>query len=252
MEASKATTADWIDQPAQLASFIDHLGELKPFWTLLYLDIQGDNVSPHGSVSVLSVSFFKEPCPFLIDVLTLGEKAFSTPGTQTGRTLKDILESSEIKKAFFDVRSDAHALYHNYGIRLGGVQDLQVMEVVVRESPDKRSLRSFEDIMLGDIGLDSTEEVQAFQKTMERRKRLVGLGTGGQNMFNQRPLPEDAATFCIFDVKFLHLMQFRLNDRLKRGEKDKVMTASKQWVEQGQAADFTGQGKYMALAPRGL
>lgn len=249
MQAARATSADWIDQPFQLANFIDHLGELKPFWTLLFLDVQGYD----GCVSVLSVSFFREPRPFLVDVLTLGEKAFSTPGTESGRTLKDILESSEIKKAFFDVRGDAHALYRHYGIRLGGVQDLQLMEVVSRQSLDKRSLRSFADIVLAEIGMDSDEEVDKFNRTIERRKRLVALeGAGAQKMFNQRPLSADAVEYCILDVKFLHIMHFRLNDRLKRGEKEQVMEASKKWVEQGQAADFAGQGEHMAVAPTGL
>ncbi|PNY24612.1 Uncharacterized protein TCAP_05463 [Tolypocladium capitatum] len=252
MEASKATTAEWIDQPAQLANFIDYIGALPPHYTLLYLDVQGDNLGTHGAVSVLSVSLCKDPRVFLIDVLTLGAKAFSTPGTQTGRTMKYILESREIEKAFFDVRSDAHALYHNYGIRLGGVQDLQVMEVVIRKSSDKRSLRSFADIMLGDIGLDSIEEVEKFNKTMQRRKKLIAVeGAGAREMFNQRPLSEDAMTYCIFDVKFLHLMRFCFNDRLSRG-KDMAIMLSEEWVKQGQAADFTGRGEHMALAPPGL
>lgn len=47
-------------------------------------------------------------------------------------SLKSILESSMTPKVFFDVRTDSDALYGQFGIRLAGIIDLQLMEVASR------------------------------------------------------------------------------------------------------------------------
>jgi exonuclease 3'-5' domain-containing protein 1 len=69
---------------------------------------------------------------YLIDVHTLQEKAFLTAGT-AGKPLKTILESDKIPKVFFDVRNDSDALYAHFGIKLAGVQDIQLMELATRD-----------------------------------------------------------------------------------------------------------------------
>jgi exonuclease 3'-5' domain-containing protein 1 len=59
----------------------------------------------------------------LVDIYTLGDKAFPTIGAG-GRTLKGILESDSIPKVFFDVRNDSDALFSHFQIRLAGIHDL--------------------------------------------------------------------------------------------------------------------------------
>ncbi len=62
----------------------------------------------------------------------------SGPGTGGGssgapggglRCLKEMLECPSVTKLFFDVRCDAEALYHQHGVNLRGVVDLQLSEV---------------------------------------------------------------------------------------------------------------------------
>ena len=74
----------------------------------LYIDLEGINLSRNGSISILQVFVSSSRRTYLVDIHTLRNKAFSTPGTN-GCTLKDILESDVIPKVFFDVRNDSDA-----------------------------------------------------------------------------------------------------------------------------------------------
>ncbi|KAM7185561.1 hypothetical protein V8F20_011754, partial [Naviculisporaceae sp. PSN 640] len=116
----------------------------------LYIDIQlidhynttatsQAHMQPQGGISLMQIYLIpqdhNEPGHiYLLDVLTLGKQAaFETPRSpHTKITLKTILESPTIPKVFFDVRADAGVLYHQYGISLEGVQDLQLMEFAAR------------------------------------------------------------------------------------------------------------------------
>ena len=59
---------------------------------------------------------------------TLQHNAFDTVGS-SGCTLRAVLESDNIIKIFFDIRNDSDALFSLYGVRVGGIEDLQLMEL---------------------------------------------------------------------------------------------------------------------------
>lgn len=65
---------------------------------------------------------------YLVDVTTLGRSVFDTAGSDK-RTLKHILESEDTIKVFFDIRNDSDALFSLCGVRIGGVEDTQLMEL---------------------------------------------------------------------------------------------------------------------------
>ena len=67
---------------------------------------------------------------------TLGKEAFTHLGTG-GIALQDILESSAVTKVFFDIRNDSDALFSLFGVRVGGIEDLQLMELATRTSNRK-------------------------------------------------------------------------------------------------------------------
>ncbi|KAL8948658.1 MAG: hypothetical protein Q9222_005169 [Ikaeria aurantiellina] len=87
-----------------------------------------------GSTAALAAKIHSPPldCTYLIDIHTLGGRAFTTIDPNTAQTLKAILESDGIPKVFFDVRNDSDALYAHYGIKLAGIKDLQLMELATR------------------------------------------------------------------------------------------------------------------------
>lgn len=102
----------------------------------LYFDVEGVNLSRHGSISIIELHYQTPSHPenthtYLIDIHLLGFSAFSTPSAE-GVSLKSILESPKIPKVFFDIRTDSDALYAQFGIKLAGIIDLQLMEVASR------------------------------------------------------------------------------------------------------------------------
>jgi len=74
---------------------------------------------------------------YIVDVHKLQSAAFNT-ATADGTTLKSILESTGIIKVFFDLRNDSDALYHHFGVRLCGVEDIQLMENAARPAFRRR------------------------------------------------------------------------------------------------------------------
>ena len=88
------------------------------------VDCEGTELSRSGALTVLSIAV--EEQAFIIDIKKLGEKAF-----QLG--LKHILENDHQNKLLFDCRSDSDALWHQFQVKLNGVLDIQLMEILYRE-----------------------------------------------------------------------------------------------------------------------
>ncbi|KAI1509623.1 hypothetical protein KJE20_13706 [Pyrenophora tritici-repentis] len=77
--------------------------------TALYLDIEGWNLSRHGTVSIVTILVHPSNQAQLIDVSALGDLAFSA-ALEDGKTLRSILEDRSFCKYIWDVRNDANAL----------------------------------------------------------------------------------------------------------------------------------------------
>ena len=127
-----------ISTVAQMASLLNSISLAGPTTSLpyLYFDVEGVNLSRHGSNSIIELHYRPSCHPedshtYLIDVHLLEFSAFSTPGAD-GVSLKTVLECPKTPKVFFDVRTDSDALYAQFGIRLAGIIDLQLMELGAR------------------------------------------------------------------------------------------------------------------------
>jgi exonuclease 3'-5' domain-containing protein 1 len=113
-----------IDNATALKAFIDGLDKDS----ILYVDLEGNNLSRHGTLSLITVLVEPRHTVHLVDVTTLGKEAFSVSGTNE-KTLQQILESRDIIKVFYDIRNDSDALFSLFGVRVGGIEDLQLMEL---------------------------------------------------------------------------------------------------------------------------
>ncbi|PGH16381.1 hypothetical protein AJ80_05231 [Polytolypa hystricis UAMH7299] len=118
MSAIPAQTAiSVINSTDALQGLLDDLNNLPTNPPSLYLDLEGVNLSRHGSI-------------YLIGIHRLGATAFSTAsnknssGTATTTSLKIILETSTIPKVIFDIRNDSDALFNLFGISVDGFKDL--------------------------------------------------------------------------------------------------------------------------------
>jgi exonuclease 3'-5' domain-containing protein 1 len=136
----KSIDSEIVNTTAQVSKLVDWLvlrhAPPTPFSPTMYLDLEGINLCRHGSISVLTL-LIDTGTPtrhvYLIDVHTLGARAFNTTGTKL-KTLKDILQDEKIPKVFFDVRNDSDALFAHLGIALKGVEDVQLMENATRQT----------------------------------------------------------------------------------------------------------------------
>jgi len=68
-----------------------------PSSSTLYLDLEGNSLSRHGTISLITILVYPQKVVRLIDVLVLGKSAFIT-ASNSGKTLKSIFEDPDIPK----------------------------------------------------------------------------------------------------------------------------------------------------------
>jgi exonuclease 3'-5' domain-containing protein 1 len=136
-----------------------------------------------------------EDVVYLIDVAILGYDAFA-------RSLKDILEDPGRIKLVFDCRSDADALYHQYGVRLQGVLDVQLLEVASRRAKGYQVLYNASLAKtMSRYGLWGAAEV-------ERKASVHKLCGEVPDVWALRPLTQELVEYASADVARLgHLAQ---------------------------------------------
>jgi exonuclease 3'-5' domain-containing protein 1 len=238
-----------IDTCTAVADLTDALANLPTSPPSLYLDLEGVFLSRHGSVSILQVHVSPNDRTYLIDIHTLGNKAFSTTGA-SGQTLKGILESDSIPKVFFDVRNDSDALFSHFGINLAGVQDIQLMELATRTF-SRRCVNGLTKCIERDLSLTISER-EAWKETKEKGLNLFAPERGGSyEVFNARPLSEDVLLYCIQDVHFMPKLWRHYNSKMTVRWAAKVQQATRERVALSQTAMFNGKGQHMALGPSG-
>lgn len=111
-----------ISQESELknfTSFTENFSELS-------VDIEGDNLSRHGKIFTIQVYAPSTDTFYLFDCRNLSYD-------QVRLALSSVFRSFNIKKYFFDCRSDIDALYHQYNIEINNVIDVQLFEVGFRK-----------------------------------------------------------------------------------------------------------------------
>ncbi|TVY34783.1 hypothetical protein LSUB1_G007473 [Lachnellula subtilissima] len=189
---------------------------------------------------------------YVIDIHTLGKEAFCTPG-RAGTTLKDIFESESIPKVFFDVRNDSDAVCYHFGIKLAGIQDLQLMELTTRRIQlHRKYLFGLSKCVEGDLSL-TIAEIRGWKETKEKGLNLFAPERGGNyEVFNIRPLSDAVMQYCIQDVQFMPKLWRQYHSKMTRLSSVKVQAASRERVALSQTKDYNGKGQHMALAPVSL
>ncbi|PWY96532.1 ribonuclease H-like protein [Aspergillus sclerotioniger CBS 115572] len=231
----------------EVAELVDRLVNLPVSPPSLYIDLEGVNLSRHGSISILQIYVRYLNETYLIDIYTLQEVAFSQKGTN-GNTMRDILESSTIPKVFFDVRNDADALYHHFGVTLAGVQDLQLMELAAHDHR-RPIVNGLKRCLEKDIRMSFAER-RTCQEVKERGRRLFAPEIGGSyEVFNIRPLNKDIQRYCAQDVRYLPRLWDVYNKGLTQEWSERAAVEAKSRIRCSQSPSFNGKGRHMALAP---
>ncbi|KAK0932881.1 hypothetical protein LTR29_015551 [Friedmanniomyces endolithicus] len=179
----------FLDTTAALEKFLSDLGNCDGQPPRLYVDLEGNNLSRNGTLSLVTILLESERDVYLVDVTTLGRDAFTTTGAD-GRTLKAVLESRDIVKVFFDIRNDSDALFGLYEIRVDGIEDLQLMELASRNF-SKRNINGLAKCIERDSTIPFVER-QRWQVVKDNGKHLFDPQRGGSYaVFDQRPLSKD-------------------------------------------------------------
>jgi exonuclease 3'-5' domain-containing protein 1 len=187
------------------SALIGNISELRTFLCVLskasalYLNIEGLNLSRHGTVSIITILVHPSNQVQLIDVLALGDLAFST-ASEDGKTLQSILEDHSICKYIWDVRNDANALWFHFGVSLGGTPDLQLLENASR-AEDKTYIRSLEMCIQNDLKLGFMV-TSRWLRTKQDIKKFMRT-----DIFSVRPMDLKTMEYCQNDI--IHLPALR-------------------------------------------
>ena len=193
-----------IDSPESLSVALESF-EATPLSKrpVLYIDLEGINLCRHGTISIMQVYHSEEDHLYLIDVHTLGAAAFSTMSKDGLTTLKRVLESSSILKAFFDVRNDSDALYHEFGLYLRGVVDIQLMELRTRAG-SRKFVNGLARCLENYFATSAPGQASLWRQAKQAGIRLFAPERGGSyDIFNARPMPQAIVDYCIQDVTLL-------------------------------------------------
>lgn len=235
---------DSIESIQELIEEIESSALEAPF---LFIDLEGSNLSRHGSIAIMQILVPPKRAVYLVDVTTLKEKVFGTRSA-AGLTLKNILESEKFPKIFFDVRNDSDALYSHYGVHLQCVVDIQLLEFATRRRGG-RFLNGLAKCISQDCPLDSAKR-REWQDVKDTGSKLFAPEKGGNyEVFHQRPLPADIVKYCVQDVLLLPTLLAHyaglLSDRLAF----QIQSEAIRRVELSQSPYFNGKARHMAIGP---
>mmetsp|Transcript_106397 Transcript_106397/g.185040 ORF Transcript_106397/g.185040 Transcript_106397/m.185040 type:complete len:330 (-) Transcript_106397:40-1029(-) len=180
------------------------------------VDCEGADLPRRGQLSLLQISTHGE-C-FVIDVLQLGHKAVS-------HAFKALLENPGVTKLMFDCRHESDALFHQLGIQLCNVLDLQLKEVMGRDETTEEHAKS-----LACLGKNVNQEPDLYEhiyhlknlnqclssfglmdRAALKRKRTVEKQVHcDPDFWLTRPLSLDAVFCAEHDVDVLFLLDARL------------------------------------------
>lgn len=133
-----------IDTLEKLDAFLPTLSQLKD-GVELALDCEGSpskkvngvlvpsgGFGRNGYMSFLSMTIISMKKTYIFDVWQLKRTTFERQ-SKDGLSLKQVLESHDRIQLWWDVRGDWDILFHRFGIQIGKVRDLQLMEVLSRQ-----------------------------------------------------------------------------------------------------------------------
>lgn len=247
-----------VDSELKLVSLLDKLSAVRPPTKptdppSLYFDIEGQNLGRHGTMSILSLFLSPDETAYLIDVHTLQADTFTT-ANEKGTSLKTVLESPTVPKAFFDIRNDSDALFSLFGIKVAGIHDIQLMELARRTGP-RRRVSGLARCIETDLTAVSDQAAVARAISAKRAgERIWNPRLGGTYAsFNQRPMPPAIIDYCCADVAILpSLWKAYIRDIGTAGQllwRSEVWKKTLERVKESQKASYNPDGGDKSLGP---
>ena len=201
-------------------------------------------MSREGALTIITVA--TEEKVYIFDVQKLGQATFSSG-------LGEILEDESRKKLMFDCRQDSDALWHQFKVKLSGVLDLQLLEVIYRrENPSASTTNTANTAQSSSNNkrggrrnrrsqrTDEIEKIYGFGRCVElylQDEKLIKIKDKGKRLlekdkelWTKRPLTDDLIQYCVVDT----MAMFRLYNKMKDvngGEQARLRVASDKYVD---------------------
>ncbi|XP_052776793.1 uncharacterized protein LOC128214391 [Mya arenaria] len=186
---------------------------------ILALDCKGEDLSRKGELQLVSIATQEKV--YILDILKLKTSPFE-------RGLRDILEDKHILKLMFDCREDSDVLFHQFHVKLDGVIDIQLLEVIKRpgdiEDTSSRRCERHDEV----VPLQSLYDclvTYSISKVMVKKKKNFMQN----HILGDRPLAEEHKENANRDVALL----FHLFEKLKpdNEEMERLKIASNVFVD---------------------
>lgn len=228
----KRTTGPWpeqipsprtiyVDTPSALNMFLHGLEKLQLDEAQLFLDAEGGNHGWSGTLSTLQATLsYQQDTTCILDVLALGKTLFtqSYEKPPVKFTLTDILEDAQVPKFWFDCRADSAALAGQFGIKMKGVCDLQVLHIAhnIVHRGQGIYLSALAEYMVAHLTLVmGSIEHGTWMKTKEAGKTVM---KGQYGRWLERLLSPLLLEYAAGDTKFMPLLYAVLREELLYAE----------------------------------
>ena len=197
-----------------------------------------DAVEVNRKVDIVIIMIATKQKAFIFDVVTMGKTVFTSG-------LQSILESKSQDKIMFDCREQSDALWHQFQVRISGVLDLQLLEVMYRREQSggkkpvakhtRRSHRPEEvesvygfyhcmELYVKDVLFEGKEEEERMQELSLRK--IVNLS----GIIKDRWLIGEAIKrIYLTQVMSLFTLYEKMKEILSNEEKDRLLTASERY-----------------------
>ncbi|KAK3989363.1 ribonuclease H-like domain-containing protein [Cladorrhinum sp. PSN332] len=238
--ASSTSPASVIATTAELETFLSAI----PPSTTLYLDLEGQSLCRHGTISLITILLHPQKIVRLVDVLSLGKSAFTTTSKDGKKSLKSIFEDPTVPKCLWDVRNDADALLALYNVNLAGVTDIQLLENASRRR-DKTYLYGLDKAIQSDLRLRYPD----YSRWKNTKTAITALMRS--NIFAVRPLDAKTIQYCANDVVHLPSLRDLYLKRIKPDWLEKAKQESARRVEEVHSPSYQPHSPNKKMGPWG-
>jgi exonuclease 3'-5' domain-containing protein 1 len=237
-----------VDTKEKVCDMVNALIALPVDEPNIAVDLEGKSLGRHGPLYIAIVHNYKAAHTYIVDVHHLQDDAVEACGTDETKTLTTILESDEIPKLFYDIRQDSDALYHQFGVELDGVLDVQLFKLVAAsrsyEYPAQWRTGLYKAIY---SSIDMTIEDQNKWMAVKRiGKQLWNPDQGGSwDRITERKKCKAIIEYCLVDVVHLRTLYRKalrgLPDRwVERVEKTTRSSIAATWSEHFESSGAEG------------
>lgn len=198
-----------VDTKKKVAEMVNTLTALPIDEPNIGVDLEGKNLGRDGPLYILIIHDYKAEHTYIIDVHTLQLEAFNTCGADEEKNPRSILKSAETSKLIYDVRQDSVALYHQFGIRLDGILDVQLFKLADMshsfESPARHRTGLYKAIS---HSINMSWEVEnKWLHIKEVGKQLWNPDEGGSwDRFTEKNRCRAIIEYCLVDVVHLRTL----------------------------------------------